>query len=254
MSDKPLREPRVVEITNESRDSSAYIENIRAESFTALSSQGPIATTESEHDDATAEQETPSASLTEERIYSANTSKFRRRSSEGGSVVDLLASVLEQRYSTARIEYDQAQETAPDPLSFPAVQKALGTFYSAFVEEEEERAAAAPPPPQPYAVHSESQQSKATLEEAVDEMSQELFSIIEQGAANAAEEAAAIDSFYAPRPSNIPKDPYNRAINIVPAPIDDDIPEIPSPPAYFAPSEIRRRRNIKRNGESGDEE
>lgn len=56
------------------------------------------------------------------------------RNTSSSTPAHLLASVLEQRYahkSTAKIK---GKDEKPDPMTFPAMQKALGSVYSTLVE------------------------------------------------------------------------------------------------------------------------
>lgn len=63
-----------------------------------------------------------------------NNKEFLPRNSSTSTPAQLLSSVLEQRYSRKSNANIKAKDEKPDPMTFPAVQKALGSVYSTIVE------------------------------------------------------------------------------------------------------------------------
>ncbi len=56
------------------------------------------------------------------------------RNASSSTPANLIASVLEQRYAHKSTSNIKGKDEKPDPMTFPAMQKALGSVYSTLVE------------------------------------------------------------------------------------------------------------------------
>lgn len=125
----------------------------------------------------------------------------------------LLASVLEQRYahrSSARIK---DKDEKPDPMTFPAVQKALGSVYSTIVEIVEEEGS-------DELMTENAETESADSAENVRGLSEHLLNMvdeIEQSEREREKEKKAVVKEIQKKK----EDPYNRAVNYYPASYGD---------------------------------
>ena len=124
----------------------------------------------------------------------------------GNTPAQLLASVLEQRYSKNTVSAKK-EDSIPDPMSFPAVRKALGSVFADFVEIAEEEVEA-----EQSAMREETAAERTDMRGAVAEMTDQLLDMVDQIEMNEQkkkdEEAHKTRRIMQKR-----NDPYNREYN-----------------------------------------
>lgn len=151
-----------------------------------------------------------------------------KRNELSGTPIELLASVLEQRYS--RPGFSEDKLGAPDPMSFPAVQKALGGIYSEFVEVESKRRTADETEACGSEQSTEEKREYVTkdnkaVQAEVSEMTDEVLSLINDIEIDLEREKT--ETLTLPGRRREKRDPYNRSSNIMPPEETEGITEIP---------------------------
>ncbi len=145
-----------------------------------------------------------------------NKKDLKPRNTASTTPAHLLASVLEQRYAHKSSGNLKSKDEKPDPMTFPAMQKALGSVYSTIVEIVEEE---------------EANENIEEMEETVGEtaadaienvrgLSQQLLSMvdeIEQSDREREEDKKAVVIEVQKKKD----DPYNRAVNSYSEPLDE---------------------------------
>lgn len=166
----------------------------------------------------------------------------------GNTPAQLLASVLEQRYSK-NSGASGKRDSIPDPMSFPAVRKALGPVFSDFVElaveeEENDRAQETEKP----------NGERADMRGAVAEMTDRLLDMVDE--IEQSEQQKRVEEAHHTRKIISKKnDPYNREYNFekIPERETNEITEISMESLEMETSTSKPRQHRKfRNGAKGE--
>lgn len=137
------------------------------------------------------------------------------RNASSQTPAHLLASVLEQRYAHKSRTKVTGKDEKPDPMTFPAVQKALGPVYSTLVEIVEEEIE-----DETAVNEAESEETAADTEENNQKLGEQLLDMvdrIEESEREKEKEKKAV----VVEVQRKKEDPYNRAVNSHSASFDD---------------------------------
>ncbi len=145
-----------------------------------------------------------------------NKKSFSPRNSRASTPAQLLASVLEQRYSHKAKANLKGKDEKPDPMTFPAMQKALGSMYSTLVdvvnddteedilEDEEEK----------------NEETASLKIENVRELNEQLLFMVDEMEQGEKEREENTKTEVA-NVKKIKADPYNRAVNLYSEPPEE---------------------------------
>lgn len=164
----------------------------------------------------------------------------------GSSPAELLASVLEQRYSKTDASGEKGSELIPDPMCFPAVKQALGSVYEDLVEFTDEQSEM--PVDENDLFYSKKEDMRGVVGEMTDKLLDMVDKIEENEINKQKEEIVKTEIISAKK-----KDPYNREGNN--AYVEEvEIPSFDIPSMEIETSVLKpRAHRTFRNGDTRNE-
>ncbi len=135
------------------------------------------------------------------------------RNSSASTPAQLLASVLEQRYAHKSSPKIKEKNEKPDPMTFPAMQKALGEMYSTIVEIVDEETALQ------ENIEDEKEQTEDSIQ-VVNGLNEQLLNMVSEIEQNDKEREIQKNAITV-EVKKKKDDPYNRAVNYYSEPVKE---------------------------------